>query len=396
MPAYVDATGVTNLTSNIKSLADATYPANEAVAQEYDATSAYVVGDYCIHGGLLYKCNTAIAAGGETWTAAHWTKVSVVDELGSGGTLTGVVRADTSQSFTAIEKQQARENILAEAENLRFFNTVVPTSAFASNDTQALVYEGQGNYTSLVTVDKNTMIAVLEELELSSGTYSVYLPPGGTDSYLTITPGNYTSENYTYDSTTRTYTWADWGVALGGGSYSGGALLLTMTYNANVVVFPNYVNYPYHATIPLSNVTNSMSPDVIFNVDEATSGIYAPIAEAYNGGIYIYSSVIPPSNITIPLIACARNGGPSGGTNASSANTLYLNGTCSVANNAQFCDISDSRITDKHIVVDHVFSDASLIESKVYWSTVNGHCYLSGTCTDASLTVTLTLTKKNN
>ena len=85
MPSYVDSTGVTNLTSDIKSYADATYPANAAIADTYSNSSAYAVGDFCIHGGLLYKCNTAIASGGETWTAAHWTQTSASDEFGSGG-----------------------------------------------------------------------------------------------------------------------------------------------------------------------------------------------------------------------------------------------------------------------------------------------------------------------
>lgn len=81
MSAYVDATGVTALTADIKALADATYPSNEAVAPEYDATSTYEIGDYCIYSGMLYKCNTAIATGGEAWNAAHWTQVSVSSEL---------------------------------------------------------------------------------------------------------------------------------------------------------------------------------------------------------------------------------------------------------------------------------------------------------------------------
>lgn len=102
MSAYVDATGVTQLTADIKELADATYPANEAVAPEYDATSAYEIGDYCIHSGMLYKCNTAIATGGEAWNATHWAKVSVSEELGNGGAVesvngkTGVVVLDAN------------------------------------------------------------------------------------------------------------------------------------------------------------------------------------------------------------------------------------------------------------------------------------------------------------
>lgn len=85
MSAYVDATGVTQLTADIKELADTTYPSNEAVAPEYDSTSSYGVGDYCIYGGLLYKCNTAISTGGETWDATHWTQVNIVGEIGGGG-----------------------------------------------------------------------------------------------------------------------------------------------------------------------------------------------------------------------------------------------------------------------------------------------------------------------
>ena len=85
MPAYVDSTGVTNLTSDIKSYADATYPANAAIADTYSSSSAYSVGDFCIYGGLLYKCNTAIASGGETWNSSHWTQTSASDEFGSGG-----------------------------------------------------------------------------------------------------------------------------------------------------------------------------------------------------------------------------------------------------------------------------------------------------------------------
>ena len=50
-------------------------------ADEYDATASYEVGDYCLYGGDLYKCNTAIATGGETWTPAHWTATQIMDEV---------------------------------------------------------------------------------------------------------------------------------------------------------------------------------------------------------------------------------------------------------------------------------------------------------------------------
>lgn len=48
------------------------------IADEYDATATYAVGDVCIHDGKLYQCNTAINAA-EEWTAAHWTEIQVTE-----------------------------------------------------------------------------------------------------------------------------------------------------------------------------------------------------------------------------------------------------------------------------------------------------------------------------
>ena len=41
----------------------------------YSATSAYAVGDKCVHSGLEYQCNTAIGSGGEAWNASHWDEI---------------------------------------------------------------------------------------------------------------------------------------------------------------------------------------------------------------------------------------------------------------------------------------------------------------------------------
>ena len=45
-------------------------------ADEYDATQTYDVGDYCIHEGGLYVCNTAISTA-EAWNSTHWTLTDV-------------------------------------------------------------------------------------------------------------------------------------------------------------------------------------------------------------------------------------------------------------------------------------------------------------------------------
>lgn len=50
------------------------------IADPYDATKTYAVGDYVIYNGKLYRCNTAIYTA-ETWTAAHWTETQMTDDV---------------------------------------------------------------------------------------------------------------------------------------------------------------------------------------------------------------------------------------------------------------------------------------------------------------------------
>lgn len=76
-------------------------------------------------------------------------------------------------------------------------------------------------------------------------------------------------------------------------------------FNANIT----YADYPYRASITLANVKSNMISNVIFDVKEATSGIFAPVAQSFNGGIYIYSNSIPDNNIVIPTIICWRANG---------------------------------------------------------------------------------------
>lgn len=51
---------------------------------EYDNTSTYAEGDYCIYNNKMYKCTTEISTA-EDWTVAHWTETSIVEEIDNGG-----------------------------------------------------------------------------------------------------------------------------------------------------------------------------------------------------------------------------------------------------------------------------------------------------------------------
>ena len=80
-PTYAEDQDVTVLNAN-SDLIDAEAGRLRAnFAGTYSTSSAYAVGEYCIYQGNLYRCTTAISSSGEAWNAAHWSQVSVGDEL---------------------------------------------------------------------------------------------------------------------------------------------------------------------------------------------------------------------------------------------------------------------------------------------------------------------------
>lgn len=79
--ADLDMNQIQILSSDLRAVSDTTYPVKTALASEYNSTSSYNVGDYCMRTGMFYKCNTAIPSGGEVWNSSHWTETSVGTEI---------------------------------------------------------------------------------------------------------------------------------------------------------------------------------------------------------------------------------------------------------------------------------------------------------------------------
>ena len=69
-----------------------------------------------------------------------------------------------------------------------------------------------------------------------------------------------------------------------------------------------YGDYPYRAAVALSGVTAAMVPEVVFGLAAMADNSFAPVAECYNGGVYIYAADAPGAAITIPTIVCWRGG----------------------------------------------------------------------------------------
>ena len=67
-----------------------------------------------------------------------------------------------------------------------------------------------------------------------------------------------------------------------------------------------YEDYPCRAAVTLSGVTVTMIPEVVFGLAAMSDNSFAPVAECYNGGVYIYAADVPESAITIPTIICWR------------------------------------------------------------------------------------------
>lgn len=102
----------------------------------------------------------------------------------------------------------------------------------------------------------------------------------------------------------------NWDVRIGAGKLMvGGTKFQLVFHNVTTGAFSansTYSSFPYRAAVPLTGVTQTMIPEVILGVTEATSGSYAPVAETYNGGVYIYSN--NTGSITIPTIICWGGG----------------------------------------------------------------------------------------
>lgn len=65
-----------------------------------------------------------------------------------------------------------------------------------------------------------------------------------------------------------------------------------------------YEDYPFRASVALSGVISTMIPQVVFSVAALAENSFAPVAECYNGGVYIYADSKPQNPVAIDTIIC--------------------------------------------------------------------------------------------
>lgn len=78
----------------------------------------------------------------------------------------------------------------------------------------------------------------------------------------------------------------------------------TLVEASSFVGNTTYEDYPFQASVALDGVISSMIPEVIFSLHDAIGGNFAPTAESYNGGVYLYAADKPEGNTVIPVIIC--------------------------------------------------------------------------------------------
>lgn len=142
------------------------------LAPEYNATGQYSVGDYVVYGDSLYKCKTAIPAGGETWNSSHWDSVTIGGELESlaraisggihfkGYTTTSLYDGCStnpiiinSSSYTA-----AAGDLVILEPSAYSVNTAITKGEYRTHGTPAILYQA----TDDISIVENTSFEAIE------------------------------------------------------------------------------------------------------------------------------------------------------------------------------------------------------------------------------------------
>lgn len=214
------------------------------IAPDYDATVTYHINDLRMYEQNLYRCKVEITEA-EAWTPAHWEATTVAAE----------------RSY-----------------DLRFDDEEVGVASSATASVSGTGVTG-------ATVD----VAVFEGAFPTAGSYEF----------------EYVNTDWTYNS--NIVTLSNYGITVTGTAANGDKI--TVVYTEGKAQFkPNltYAEFPFRAVVPLEGVKSTMVADVIFGLQDAISGIFAPIVEAYDGGLYLYATNVPANPVTIPTIVCRR------------------------------------------------------------------------------------------
>lgn len=67
--------------------------------------------------------------------------------------------------------------------------------------------------------------------------------------------------------------------------------------------------FPYRGRVSLEAARENMVADVYFSAGDAAMGSFSPVAETFDGGVWIYAGSAPEGEITIPVIRLTKQEG---------------------------------------------------------------------------------------
>ena len=90
------------------------------IAKPYDSTKKYFIGDYCTYSGDMYRCKTPIMTA-ENWTADHWVKAVVGEEIFDTGSSYGAAMNLLSTGKVPLPGVFIRNSYVANANAVPYF-----------------------------------------------------------------------------------------------------------------------------------------------------------------------------------------------------------------------------------------------------------------------------------
>lgn len=156
--ALSTANGAVTTANSAKATAEASA---ENLADEFDSSETYSVGDYVIYESVLYKCTVAHTG---DFVSSDFTAVKIVDEMGQGG---GGGGADYDTIFARMFDMTSEDGTFTPSANITNQSTSFKT-AFNSDKSLGKIY---GLISVAVTVSSTTDWVEVGTLATNIGTF---------------------------------------------------------------------------------------------------------------------------------------------------------------------------------------------------------------------------------
>lgn len=234
----------------------------------YDGTQFVFIG-WSVDSNSTYSTYSLGIGYGTCDTAA-----STVAKVVTLSNYTLVVGGIVSVKFTYDVPASATMNINSKgAKSIYHKGAAIKTGVIKAGDTATFIYS---TYYYLIAIDSATSTATTTTDGLMSSSDKTKLE-GVATTYATKTEVNNKQDKVLKFTNKSASTW---------------------------VSDSTYSSFPYRCDISCSGVTSDMFAEVVFNIDESTSGNYAPVCETKANIVSIWSS--ENESITIPTIIITK------------------------------------------------------------------------------------------